>query len=189
MSGLSNVNEGYRSPLSTRYATKEMQFLFSDQFKFSTWRKLWIFLAKAEKVWKRMISVGILRGQSISTIYLNRAIIRINESTENVIFSHKGHFQCLRNCEPPVWMVRRNRRRKKVICTHLHSGEWLCPLMSDLWAAKNPHKPTQQWGVHSCIRIWPVLEFPFVHIVANEFGSNKKSSLRLIEPSTRTTCE
>lgn len=46
--------EGYRSPLSTRYATKEMQFLFSDQFKFSTWRKLWIFLAQAEKVrWKK----------------------------------------------------------------------------------------------------------------------------------------
>jgi len=40
---------GYRSALSTRYATKEMQFLFSDQFKFSTWRKLWIWLAKAEK--------------------------------------------------------------------------------------------------------------------------------------------
>lgn len=45
-----NEYEGYRSPLSTRYATKEMQFLFSDQFKFSTWRKLWIFLAQAEKV-------------------------------------------------------------------------------------------------------------------------------------------
>lgn len=51
MSGIGNSEyEGYRSPLSTRYATKEMQFLFSDQFKFSTWRKLWIFLAQAEKV-------------------------------------------------------------------------------------------------------------------------------------------
>lgn len=46
----SNDHTGYRSALSSRYATKEMQFLFSDQFKFSTWRKLWIWLAKAEKV-------------------------------------------------------------------------------------------------------------------------------------------
>ncbi|XP_049949702.1 uncharacterized protein LOC126457455 [Schistocerca serialis cubense] len=39
----------YRSPLSTRYASKEMQYNFSDMKKFSTWRKLWIYLAKAEK--------------------------------------------------------------------------------------------------------------------------------------------
>ncbi|XP_066153402.1 adenylosuccinate lyase [Euwallacea fornicatus] len=39
----------YVSPLSSRYASKEMQYNFSDQKKFSTWRKLWINLAKAQK--------------------------------------------------------------------------------------------------------------------------------------------
>ena len=39
----------YLSPFSTRYASKEMQYLFSEEYKFTTWRKLWVSLAKAEK--------------------------------------------------------------------------------------------------------------------------------------------
>jgi adenylosuccinate lyase len=39
----------YVSPFSTRYASKEMQFIFSDDNKFRTWRRLWISLAKAEQ--------------------------------------------------------------------------------------------------------------------------------------------
>nr|XP_022900319.1 adenylosuccinate lyase [Onthophagus taurus] len=39
----------YRSPLCTRYASDNMKYNFSDQKKFSTWRKLWINLAKAQK--------------------------------------------------------------------------------------------------------------------------------------------
>ncbi len=41
--------EKYVSPLSTRYASDEMQYVFSDKFKFTTWRKLWVALARAEK--------------------------------------------------------------------------------------------------------------------------------------------
>ena len=42
-------HDSYISPFSTRYASKEMQFIFSVDNKFRTWRKLWIALAKAEK--------------------------------------------------------------------------------------------------------------------------------------------
>lgn len=42
-------HDSYQSPFCTRYASREMQYLFSDENKFRTWRRLWIALAKAEQ--------------------------------------------------------------------------------------------------------------------------------------------
>ena len=39
----------YESPLNSRYASKEMQYIFSPDKKFTTWRRLWIALAESEK--------------------------------------------------------------------------------------------------------------------------------------------
>jgi adenylosuccinate lyase len=46
---ISMSNDRYTSPLSERYASKEMQYIFSPDKKFRTWRKLWIALAETEK--------------------------------------------------------------------------------------------------------------------------------------------
>lgn len=43
------MHNSYESPFCTRYASKEMQYLFSANKKFRTWRRLWIALAKAEQ--------------------------------------------------------------------------------------------------------------------------------------------
>lgn len=43
------MRDSYTSPLGERYASKEMSYLFSQDKKFKTWRKLWVALAESEK--------------------------------------------------------------------------------------------------------------------------------------------
>lgn len=44
-------HDRYISPFSTRYSSDEMQYIFSDDNKFRTWRRLWVALARAR--WNR----------------------------------------------------------------------------------------------------------------------------------------
>ena len=43
------MNDRYQTPLAERYASKEMQYIFSPDMKFKTWRRLWIALAETEQ--------------------------------------------------------------------------------------------------------------------------------------------
>ena len=43
------MNDRYQTPLAERYASREMQYIFSPDMKFKTWRRLWIALAKTEQ--------------------------------------------------------------------------------------------------------------------------------------------
>ena len=63
----------YTSPLNSRYASKEMSFIFSDDMKFSTWRKLWVALAECEKE----LGLNITDEQIWTTLtYINRGYIK-----------------------------------------------------------------------------------------------------------------
>ncbi len=55
------MNDSYTSPFAERYSTPEMLRLFSNDFKFRTWRKLWIALAEAQKALGLDISAAQIR--------------------------------------------------------------------------------------------------------------------------------
>jgi adenylosuccinate lyase len=46
---IDNKYSTYTNPLTDRYCSKDMSYIFSPQFKFSTWRRLWVALAEGEK--------------------------------------------------------------------------------------------------------------------------------------------
>lgn len=51
-------NEIYVTPLSGRYASKEMNKIWSPSAKYSTWRKLWVALAETEKSWELILQMN-----------------------------------------------------------------------------------------------------------------------------------
>ena len=71
-------NDTYNSPFNARYASKEMQYIYSPDFKFKTWRKLWIALAEAEK------ELGLISLRSKLTSLRQMPIISIMMSQESM---------------------------------------------------------------------------------------------------------
>ncbi len=80
-------HNSYVSPFSTRYASSEMQYLFSDDMKFTTWRKLWLSLAKAEKALGLDISDEQIKEMSehINTVDYEKAKAREKEVRHDVM--------------------------------------------------------------------------------------------------------
>ncbi|MFV0465130.1 MAG: adenylosuccinate lyase [Lachnospiraceae bacterium] len=67
----------YSSPLSGRYASRQMQYIFSQDMKFKTWRRLWIALAEAEK------ELGLeITDEQINELKAYKDIINYDVATE-----------------------------------------------------------------------------------------------------------
>lgn len=87
----------YNSPLNSRYASKEMSYIFSDNMKFTTWRKLWVALAEGEKE----LGLNITQDQidelkaSIDNINYEEAIKKEKEVRHDVMSHvHAYGLQC-----------------------------------------------------------------------------------------------
>lgn len=79
----------YESPLLTRYASKDMLALFSPDYKFSTWRKLWIALAEAEKTLGLPISQSQIDEMKRHVDDINYAVAEKQEAkTRHDVMSH-----------------------------------------------------------------------------------------------------
>ena len=89
----------YQSPLAERYASEEMSYNFSDQLKYSTWRKLWIVLAETQRI------LGI------------KAITR-KQIDEMIKFRDKINFDAARKHEIRV---------KHDVMAHVHAYGDQCP--------------------------------------------------------------
>ena len=80
----------YNSPLNSRYASKEMSFIFSDDMKFSTWRKLWVALAEGEKevrhdVMSHVYAYGLQCPSAKGIIHLGATSCYVGDNTDIII--------------------------------------------------------------------------------------------------------
>lgn len=88
----------YESPLCSRYASDKMQFVFSPDFKFSTWRKLWVALAESEK--------------ELGLAITDEQIAEMKAHTEDIDYDREEEYE---------------KKLRHDVMAHLHTFAELCP--------------------------------------------------------------
>lgn len=88
----------YESPLCSRYASDKMQFVFSPDFKFSTWRKLWVALAESEK--------------ELGLAITDEQISEMKAHTEEIDYDREAEYE---------------KKLRHDVMAHLHTFAELCP--------------------------------------------------------------
>jgi len=91
-------HEIYQNPLNTRYASREMSAIWSDQRKHSTWRRLWVVLAECQ----RELGLPITEGQ----------IAELRASVDNIDFARAAHHEKIRRHD---------------VMAHVETYKELCP--------------------------------------------------------------
>lgn len=83
------MSDRYENPLCKRYASGEMQFIFSDDNKFSTWRKLWIALAESQRELGLNISAEQIEEMKAHISDINYAAAeRLERQTRHDVMAH-----------------------------------------------------------------------------------------------------
>ena len=91
----------YRSPLCSRYASNQMSYNFSEQKKFTTWRRLWVNLAKQQKVcWYTLLSLKVKHVHLLQRVPVHPQTH--TPSSDDVTSLHAGpHLTAMRLCLTP----------------------------------------------------------------------------------------
>lgn len=85
--------EVYQNPLNERYSSKEMSYIFSDENKFKTWRKLWIALAESQKELGLNIDDNQIQNMKDFQSNINYDIAKqIEKETRHDVMSHVKAF-------------------------------------------------------------------------------------------------
>ena len=85
--------EVYQNPLNERYSSKEMSYIFSDENKFKTWRKLWIALAESQKELGLNIDDNQIQNMKDFESNINYDVAKqIEKETRHDVMSHVKAF-------------------------------------------------------------------------------------------------